>query len=68
MVTGEASPAVKSTLTVHGGFDFGGGVDIRLSRYFSIRAEVRDFVTGAGLSGVEGRNHVAPLVGLVFHH
>jgi len=67
LVTGGASPTVKSTLTVHGVFDFGGGVDVRLTRHFSIRGEVRDFVTGSGLSGVEGRNHVVPLMGLVFH-
>jgi hypothetical protein len=67
VVTGETSPTVKSTLTVHGAFDFGGGVDVRLTRHFSIRAE-GDVVTGAGLSGIEGRNHIMPLVGLAFHH
>jgi hypothetical protein len=68
LVTGGASLTVASTGTVHGAFEFGGGADVRLSRLFSIRIEIRDFVTGTGLSGVEGRNHVAPLLGLVFHH
>ncbi|MBZ5581470.1 MAG: outer membrane beta-barrel protein [Acidobacteriia bacterium] len=52
----------------HGVFDFGGGVDVRLSRSLSVRTEVRDFVSGQGLSGAAGRQHVIWVVGIAFHH
>ena len=45
----------------HGAFDFGGGMDFRLTRLLSLRGEVRDFVTGSGLGGVNGRHH--PIIG-----
>ena len=48
-------------------FDFGGGADVRLSRPFSLRVEVRDFVGGKGLSGVDGRHHVIALGGIALH-
>ena len=48
-------------------FDFGGGADVRLSRPFSLRVEVRDFVGGRGLSGVDGRHHVIALGGIALH-
>lgn len=60
-------PTVISGLTTHGVLDFGGGVDFRLIQWVSVRAEVRDYVTGAGLSGVPGPNHVVPVAGLVGH-
>lgn len=63
----DAGPSVISTVTWHGVFDFGGGVDLRLSRPFSIRGEVRDFVTGAGLGGSPGRNHLIAAGGLALH-
>ncbi len=47
--------------------DFAGGIDLRLSRLLSLRAEGRDFVSGANLGGVSGHNHPAFLVGLGFH-
>jgi hypothetical protein len=56
-----------SNSTLHGVFLVGGGVAFRLNRYISIRAEARDFITGAGLSGSTGRNHVLPLFGVAFH-
>jgi hypothetical protein len=62
-----SNPYLLSSRTIHGVFEFGGGVDLRLSRRFSIRGEVRDFVTGNGLSGVSGPNHVLPSIGVGFH-
>jgi hypothetical protein len=62
-----STPVLLNHRTTNGVFDFGGGVDVRLSRRFSIRSEVRDFVTAQGLSGVSGHNHVLPLFGVTFH-
>jgi hypothetical protein len=62
-----SSPFILSRGTLRGVFDFGAGVDIRLSKRFSIRGDVRDFVTGRGLSGVSGTNHLLPLLGVAFH-
>jgi hypothetical protein len=45
----------------------GGGVDVRLTPRFSLRAEIRDVVTGRQLGGVPGRQHLAPLFGVAFH-
>jgi len=53
--------------TVGAALDFGGGLDFRLTRLMSLRAEVRDFVTGRGLGGVEGRNHPIFSFGLGIH-
>jgi hypothetical protein len=68
LVTGGANPSVSAHSTAHGVFAFGGGADLRLSRGFSLRAEVRDLVTGRELSGATGRHHVLPLFGLALHH
>lgn len=46
---------------------FGGGLDFRLTRLLSLRVDVRDFVTGAGLGGVSGRNHAILQFGPAFH-
>jgi hypothetical protein len=48
-------------------FGFGGGVDLRLTRLLSLRADARDFVTRAGLGGITGRNHGIFQVGIAFH-
>ncbi len=53
--------------SLHPAGDFGGGIDLRLSRRLSVRAEGRDFVTGANLGGVSGHNHPVFLVGFAFH-
>ncbi|HTS25429.1 MAG TPA: hypothetical protein VMH81_06125 [Bryobacteraceae bacterium] len=66
-VHGGSSPTVSTYRTYHGVFDFGGGLDFRLLRWFSVRAEVRDLVTGEQLSGVAGRQHVLPMFGMGFH-
>ena len=59
------NPPLTTNNVNHGVVDFGGGVNIRLSRFFSIRVDVRDFVTGRNLAGEPGRNHVLPMVGIV---
>jgi hypothetical protein len=46
---------------------FGGGLDLRLTRLLSLRGDVRDFVTEAGLGDVNGRNHGIFQVGIAFH-
>jgi len=46
---------------------FGGGIDFRLTRLLSLRAEGRDFVTLSGLGGSEGRNHAFFMAGIGFH-
>jgi len=61
-------PVLLNNSTFHGVFEFGGGVDIRLWRRFSIRGEVRDFVTGHDLSGIVGSSHVLPAIGVAFHY
>jgi Outer membrane protein beta-barrel domain len=53
--------------TVTGAFGFGGGIDFRLTRLLSLRAEGRDFVTRAGLGGESGHNHAFFTVGVGFH-
>lgn len=60
-------PYVDSNSTFHGVFEFGVGADIRISRWISIRGDVRDFVTGQGLDGVAGRQRVLPTLGLALH-
>jgi opacity protein-like surface antigen len=64
---GGATPSVLSNSTNHGVFQVGGGLDLRLTERISIRGEVRDFVTGRGLSGSNGPHHVVPLMGVAFH-
>lgn len=61
------TPYVKTNDTWHGVFESGGGIDIRLTRLFSVRVECRDFVTGKGLDGVPGRHHIAPAAGIAAH-
>jgi hypothetical protein len=46
---------------------FGAGLDLRLTRLLSLRGDVRDFVTEAGLGDVSGRNHGIFQLGIAFH-
>lgn len=69
-----ATPALVAPLTVVAGsrqtsfaFGIGGGVDFRLTRLLSLRVDARDFITGAGLGGVTGRNHAILQGGIAFH-
>jgi hypothetical protein len=48
-------------------FGFGGGLDVRLTRLLSLRGDVRDFVTEAGLGDVSGHNHGILQLGIAFH-
>lgn len=51
----------------HPVLDVGGGADLRLSRFLSLRAEGRDFIAPAGLGGTAGHNHLVFLAGFAFH-
>jgi hypothetical protein len=46
---------------------FGGGIDFRLTRLLSLRADARDFITQAGMGGVSGRNRGIFQAGIAFH-
>ena len=51
-------------------FDLGGGLDLKIAPFLSIRGEVRDFYSGlpdiASASGLSGKQHnIVPQVGLV---
>jgi len=48
-------------------FGFGGGIDFRLTRLLSLRAEGRDFLTRSGLGGDSGKNHPFFMAGIGFH-
>ncbi|WP_321472587.1 hypothetical protein [uncultured Paludibaculum sp.] len=67
VVSGDSTQPLTSNSTAHGIFQFGGGLDFRLTRGLSLRGEVRNLVTGAGLSGSSGRHHLVPLIGIAFH-
>jgi hypothetical protein len=66
-LTSDNPPDLKSNTVTHGVFSLGGGVDVRLSRLFSIRVDVRDYMTGRDLGGVTGRHHFLPMMGLAVH-
>jgi len=66
-VSAGAEPHLASYSTWHGVFEFGGGMDYRIRQRISIRTEVRDFVSGRGLSGSAGRHHILPFAGVSFH-
>lgn len=60
---------VSDTLgrTTTAAFGFGGGIDFRLTRLLSLRAEGRDFVTRSGLGSSSGPNHSFFMAGVGFH-
>jgi len=62
-----STSGVTTWPTSHGVFDVGAGIDFHLSPRLSLRGEVRDFITGKGLSGATGRQHLIYLFGLAFH-
>jgi hypothetical protein len=66
-VVGGPGVATLLRVSVMPVMDVAGGVDLRLSRRFSLRVEGRDFVSGANLGGVSGHNHPMGLVGLGVH-
>jgi opacity protein-like surface antigen len=67
LVGGQQNPG--STGATHGVFDFGGGVDVRLIPFVSLRGEVRDYVSGSpnfNLQVIGGRqNNVTVAGGIV---
>lgn len=66
-IIGAPNRYVTTNTTFHGIFLTGGGIDVRLTRHISLRGEIRDLITGAGLSGASGRHHVLPMFGIAFH-
>ncbi|MBZ5575363.1 MAG: hypothetical protein LAP40_02245 [Acidobacteriia bacterium] len=65
-VVSPGSVSETSNRATTAALDFGGGLDFRLTRLLSLRAEGRDFVTRASL-GSAGRNHWMFLAGIAFH-
>ncbi len=67
-VAGAANPAPRHL--TRGAFQYGGGVDIRVLKWFAVRGEVRNFYTGSpalNLSSLRGGQHnVVASGGLVF--
>ena len=43
----DGRPNLAPRFTHRGVFDFGGGVDVKVWRFFSVRSEIRDFYSGA---------------------
>jgi hypothetical protein len=70
---GTAEVSVARAVTVATGrattaaFDFGGGLDFRLTRLLSFRFDARDIVTRTGLGGSNGRHHGIFAFGVAFH-
>ncbi len=69
-----ATPTIAPPSTVIPGnrqnspvFDYGGGVDLRLTHLLSLRADARDFVSYVGLGEVAGRNHGIFAAGIALH-
>ena len=68
----DATATTSSDSHTNAVFDFGGGLDMKIAPFFSLRGEVRDFysgipdfnVLGGGLSGRQ--HNVVPQAGLVF--
>jgi hypothetical protein len=51
----------------HPAAGFGGGVDLLVHSFVSLRLEGRDYITPSGLGGTTGRNHALFAAGIVFH-
>jgi hypothetical protein len=64
---GNGTVSSSTGTTVVPAFGFGGGLDFRLTRLLSLRAEGRDFITRAGLGGETGHSHPIFSVGVGFH-
>ena len=64
LVNGQQNPGSRGT--AHGVFDFGGGLDMRLIPFVSLRGEVRDFVSGSpnfNLQVIGGRQNNVTVAG-----
>jgi hypothetical protein len=64
---GRASVSLNGGATATAAFDFGGGMDLRLTRLLSLRGEIRDLVTSQG--SLDGGGHHNPIFafGPAFH-
>ena len=47
--------------------DFGGGIDLRISRWLSLRLDARDYVHSPGSNVTSGYNHAGVFAGVAFH-
>jgi hypothetical protein len=65
VTNGVASVATHHVYHLAGGF--GGGFDFRLTRFLSVRVDLRDYVSARGLGGTSGRNHGVYGFGMAFH-
>ena len=63
---GQGGVSNTSNRTTTVAFGFGGGIDFRLTRLLSLRAEGRDFLTRTGLGGSSGPNHSFFMAGIGF--
>jgi hypothetical protein len=59
--------AAQDPSSAHPAADFGGGIDLRLNQFVSLRLDGRDYITPAGLGGTTGRNHPLFMAGIAFH-
>jgi hypothetical protein len=59
--------SVRTGRHVGGVFDFGGGLDLRLTRFLGLRLEVRDYVGRAGSGGSAARHRGIFQGGIAFH-
>jgi hypothetical protein len=68
VITGPGLAVIRGQTTATAAFDFGGGLDLRLTRLLSLRGEARDLVTShKSLSGTGGRNNPIYAFGFAFH-
>jgi len=67
VVSGRGFSTISGNTTVTAAFDFGGGIDFRLTRLLSLRPEIRDLITSQ--SGIYAGSHNNPIYafGLAFH-
>jgi opacity protein-like surface antigen len=66
-IVGQGTVSDTSNRTTTVAFGFGGGIDFRLTRLLSLRAEGRDFLTPAGAATSGGHNHAFFMAGIGFH-
>jgi|HubBroStandDraft_6_1064221.scaffolds.fasta_scaffold787803_2 hypothetical protein len=59
--------AAEDTSIAHPAADFGGGADLHLNSFLSLRVDGRDYITPTGFGGTTGRNHALFAAGFVFH-
>ena len=64
---GQQSVSTTGNRITTAAFGFGGGIDFRLTRLLSLRAEGRDFLTRSGLGGTNGHSHAFFMAGIGFH-